>query len=39
MTNETVLHVTTLEEWKSVLDVWFEQGYYWHDTGKSYHKD
>lgn len=26
---ETVVHVTTLEQWKSVLDVWFEQGYRW----------
>ena len=26
---ETVVHVTTLEEWKSVLDVWFKQGYDW----------
>lgn len=26
---ETVVHVTTIEEWKSVLDVWFGQGYDW----------
>ena len=26
---ETVVHVTTLEQWKSVLDVWFKQGYAW----------
>ena len=26
---ETVVHVTTLEQWKSVLDVWFKQGYSW----------
>lgn len=26
---ETAVHVTTVEEWKSVLDVWFEQGYQW----------
>ncbi|WP_273712430.1 hypothetical protein [Leuconostoc mesenteroides] len=26
---ETVVHVTTLEQWKSVLDVWFKQGYTW----------
>lgn len=26
---ETVVHVTTLEQWKSVLDVWFKQGYEW----------
>lgn len=24
---ETVVHVTTLEQWKSVLDAWFKQGY------------
>lgn len=26
---ETVVHVTTLEQWKSVLDVWFKQGHKW----------
>ena len=26
---KTVVHVTTLEQWKSVLDVWFKQGYEW----------
>ncbi|MCT3056475.1 hypothetical protein [Leuconostoc citreum] len=26
---ETVVHVTTLDQWKSVLDVWFAQGYEW----------
>lgn len=26
---KTVVHVTTLEQWKSVLDVWFKQGYKW----------
>ncbi|MCT3054469.1 hypothetical protein EFN57_10350 [Leuconostoc citreum] len=35
---ETVVHVTTLDQWKSVLDVWFAQGYEWHGTGKSYHE-
>lgn len=36
---ETVVHVTTLEQWKSVLDVWFKQGYTWNtgDTEYSYH--
>ncbi|MDI6497899.1 hypothetical protein QMA60_09110 [Leuconostoc suionicum] len=38
MMRETVVHVTTLEQWKSVLDVWFKQGYEWHRTGKSYHE-
>lgn len=35
---ETVVHVTTIEEWKGVLDVWFENGYDWPCTnkGKSY---
>ena len=32
---ETVVHVTTIEEWKSVLDIWFKKGYGWYsgDTG------
>ena len=33
---ETVVHVTTLEQWKSVLDVWFKQGYKWSYTNKGY---
>lgn len=34
---ETVVHVTTLEQWKSVLDVLFEQGYKWnHINDKRY---
>ncbi|MCT4419569.1 hypothetical protein EFT49_04975 [Leuconostoc falkenbergense] len=33
---ETVVHVTTLEQWKSVLDVWFKQGYKWADGDKEY---
>ena len=34
---KTVVHVTTIEEWKSVLDVWFEQGYKWlSDCGKDF---
>lgn len=31
---ETVVHVTTLDQWKSVLDVWFGQGYSWYSTFK-----
>lgn len=31
---ETVVHVTTLEQWKSVLDVWFEQGHKWNSNSK-----
>lgn len=33
---ETVVHVTTLDQWKSVLDVWFKQGYEWRWGGKEY---
>lgn len=33
---ETVVHVNTLEEWKSVLNVWFAQGYEWFMNGDSY---
>lgn len=33
---ETVVHVTTLEQWKSVLDVWFKQGYEWMISGCTY---
>lgn len=33
---ETVVHVTTLEQWKSVLDVWFNQGYEWVTGDKKY---
>ncbi|BAX73137.1 hypothetical protein [Leuconostoc mesenteroides] len=36
---ETVVHVTTLEQWKSVLDVWFKQGNMWLDGGKGYSED
>jgi len=36
---ETVVHVTTLEQWKSVLDVWFKQGYKWNFGIKSYHEE
>lgn len=33
---ETVVRVSTIEEWKAVLDVWFEQGYTWKSGGKRY---
>ncbi|MFT8543671.1 MAG: hypothetical protein ABF768_03495 [Leuconostoc falkenbergense] len=36
---ETVVHVTTLEQWKSVLDVWFAQDYRWNYGSKSYHEE
>ncbi|WP_273752277.1 hypothetical protein [Leuconostoc mesenteroides] len=32
----TVVHVTTLEQWKSVLDVWYKQGHYWLFTNTKY---
>ena len=34
---ETVVHVSTFEQWKSVLDVWFEHGYSWYSGDKEYH--
>lgn len=33
---ETVVHVTTLYQWKSVLDVWFEKGYEWYSSKIDY---
>ncbi|MCT4390862.1 hypothetical protein [Leuconostoc falkenbergense] len=33
---EIVVHVTTLEQWKSVLDVWYKQGYDWPFGGREY---
>lgn len=33
---ETVVHVTTLDQWKSVLDVWFKRGYSWPLGEKEY---
>lgn len=35
---ETVVHVTTLEQWKSVLDIWFKNGYSWYSGDQKYHK-
>ena len=37
--SETVVHVTTLEQWKSVLDVWFKQGYIWLSDDRDYSED
>lgn len=31
-----LVRVTTLKQWKSVLDVWFEQGYAWPNGDKEY---
>ena len=42
---ETVVHVDTLDQWKSVLDVWFKQGYDWplckgrNDYGEKFYYD
>lgn len=36
---ETVVHVTTLEQWKSVLDIWFKQGYSWYSGDKTHMKN
>jgi len=36
---EMVVHVTTLEQWKSVLDVWFEKGYEWGSGHKNKYFD
>ncbi|MDI6553121.1 hypothetical protein [Leuconostoc falkenbergense] len=33
---ETVVHVMTLEQWKSVLDVWFKQGCKWNSGDTEY---
>lgn len=33
---ETLVHVTTLEQWKSVLDIWFKQGYAWSYINEGY---
>ena len=36
---ETLVRVTTLEQWKSVLDVWFKNGYSWYSDGQKYHEE
>jgi len=36
---ETVVRVTTLEQWESVLDVWFKQGYSWYSGDQEYRKE
>ena len=36
---EIVVHVTTFEQWKSVLDVWFEKGYEWGSGHKNKYFD
>jgi hypothetical protein len=35
---ETVVHVTTLEQWKSVLDVCYKNGHYWLFTNTKYNE-
>lgn len=34
--SKTVVHVKTLEQWKSVLDVWYKQGHCWLFTNTKY---
>lgn len=36
--SETAVHVTTLKQWKSVLDIWFKNGYSWYSGRQKYHK-
>lgn len=36
---ETVVHVETIDQWKSVLDAWFAQGYEWVFHEKDYKED
>jgi len=33
-----LVHVTTLDQWKSVLDVWFNQGYTWNSGDQDYNE-
>ncbi|WP_223319002.1 hypothetical protein [Leuconostoc mesenteroides] len=33
---KTLVHITTFEQWKSVLDVWFKQGYKWRSGEQEY---
>lgn len=33
---ETVVHVTTLSQWRNVLDILFKQGYSWNSGSKEY---
>ncbi|MBX4172575.1 hypothetical protein K3977_02920 [Weissella viridescens] len=35
---KTAVHVTSLEQWKSVLDIWFKQGYEWHLGAQEYNE-
>lgn len=36
---ETVVYVTTLDQWRSVLDIWFKQGFSWPEDGQSYNQE
>ncbi|ADD71757.1 hypothetical protein LM1A4_034 [Leuconostoc phage 1-A4] len=36
---KTIVHVTTLEQWRSILGVWFKQGYDWLNGDQVYSKD
>lgn len=33
---ETIVHVTTLSQWRNVLDILFKQEYSWNSGGKEY---
>lgn len=36
---ETVVQVDTLDQWKALLDVWFEHGYKWYSGDKDYREE
>lgn len=37
---DIVVHVTTVDQWRSVLDIWFKQGYEWKEySDTDYHED
>lgn len=37
--SETVVHVETIKQWKSVLDVWFSKGYTWYSSSNEYNEE
>lgn len=36
---KTIVHVTTIEQWRSVLGIWFKQGHEWFDGDQVYAKE
>lgn len=36
---KTIVHVTNLEQWRSVLCIWFKQGHEWLNGDQVYSKD